>query len=53
MIVDASALLAVLLNEPEAPAFSAALCGADRLRMSAVNYLEVASRCGGGCHWAA
>lgn len=44
MIVDASALLTVLLNEPEAPAFSAALSGADRLRMSAVNYLEVAIR---------
>lgn len=44
MIVDASALLAVLLDESDAPAFSEALCRADRLMMSAVNYLEVAIR---------
>jgi len=44
MIVDASALLAVLLDESDAPAFSEALCRADRLMMSAVKYLEVAIR---------
>lgn len=42
MIVDASALLAVLLEEPEAPVFSKPLCDAPQLMMSAVNYLEVA-----------
>lgn len=42
MIVDASALLAILKNEPERAAFLRALASADRLRMSVVNYLEVA-----------
>ncbi|MCW4355926.1 type II toxin-antitoxin system VapC family toxin [Hoyosella sp. YIM 151337] len=42
MIVDASALLAILKNEPERAAFVRALASADRLRMSVVNYLEVA-----------
>ncbi len=44
MIVDASALLAVLLDEPEAPAFAAAICDADPAAISVVNYLEVAIR---------
>lgn len=44
MIVDASALLAVLLDEAEAPDFAAALCAAEPAMMSTVNYLEVAIR---------
>lgn len=44
MIVDASALLAILLDETEAPDFAAALCNTDRALMSAVNFLEVAIR---------
>jgi ribonuclease VapC len=42
VIVDASALLAVLLDEPEAPDFAAALAAADSALMSVVNHLEVA-----------
>ncbi len=44
MIVDASALLAVLLDEAEAPDFAAAICAIERPALSAVNYLEVAIR---------
>lgn len=44
MIVDASAILAILLLEPEAPAFAQALASGAEPRMSAVNYLEVAIR---------
>ena len=44
MIVDASALLAVLLDEPEARDFVVAIGTAERVAMSAVNYLEVAIR---------
>lgn len=44
MIVDASALLAILLAEPEAAAFAAALARTADPKMSAVNYLEVAIR---------
>jgi len=44
MIVDASALLAILLMEPEAPAFAEALAKAPAAAMSAVNFLEVAIR---------
>jgi len=44
VIVDASAVLAILLLEPEAPAFAAALAGLAEPRMSAVTYLEVAIR---------
>lgn len=42
MILDTSALLAVLLCEPEAVAFARAMEGADRLRMSVASYLEAA-----------
>ena len=44
MIVDASALLAVLLDEPEARDFVVAIGTAERVAMSAVNYLEVVIR---------
>ena len=42
MIVDSSALLAILLDAPEAPALLDALVDADRPRMSVANWLEVA-----------
>jgi ribonuclease VapC len=42
VIVDASALLAILFQEPEAAVFTTALAGALAPRMSAVNYLEAA-----------
>ena len=44
MIVDASALLAVLLDEPEARDSVVAISTSERVAMSAVNYLEVAIR---------
>ena len=44
MIVDASALLAVLFQEVEAAEFIEALAVAKVSRMSAVNYLEAAIR---------
>lgn len=42
MIVDSSALLAVIFNEPEEPRFIAAMVDAGALRMSAANWLEAA-----------
>ncbi len=42
MIVDSSALLAILLGAPEAPALLDALVDADHPRMSVANWLEVA-----------
>lgn len=42
MIVDASAIVAILFDEPENAAFSRALNSATSCRMSAVNYVEVA-----------
>jgi ribonuclease VapC len=42
MIVDASALLAVLLDEPEAERFAAAMASAATLRTSAATYVETA-----------
>jgi ribonuclease VapC len=42
MIVDASALLAVLLHEPEAERFASAMAGAATLRTSAATYVETA-----------
>ena len=42
MIVDTSALLAVLRNEPDASLFARALEEADSCRISAANYLEAA-----------
>jgi ribonuclease VapC len=47
VIVDASALLAILFQEPEAALFATALAQADAPRMSAINYLEVAIRIDG------
>jgi ribonuclease VapC len=47
MIIDASALLALLLMEPEAEKFAVVLAHADTPRMSAVNYLEVAIKIDG------
>lgn len=42
MIVDTSALLAVLLLEPEAERFAAAIEQAETVRISAASYLETA-----------
>lgn len=42
MIVDTSALIAILRDEPEARDFAIALAEADRRRISAANYLETA-----------
>jgi ribonuclease VapC len=47
MIVDASALLAIIFQEPEAAEFIAMLAEAKNPRMSAVNYLEAAIRIDG------
>ncbi len=44
MIVDASALLAILLAEEDAPAFASALARVGEKRLSVVGYLEVAMR---------
>jgi ribonuclease VapC len=40
MIVDSSALIAILKNEPEAEPFSVAIEAADVVRISAATYLE-------------
>ena len=40
MILDTSALLAILLQEPDAGRFAAALCDAPRRLLSAVSFLE-------------
>lgn len=42
MIVDSSALLAVILDEEDEPRYSAALIDAPVLRMSAANWVETA-----------
>jgi ribonuclease VapC len=42
MIVDTSALIAILRDEPEARDFAIAIANADRRRISAANYLETA-----------
>jgi len=42
MILDTSALLAILLNEPEAADFAAVLDQARTIRISAASYLEAA-----------
>lgn len=42
MIVDASAILAILFAEPDAPRFSAAIEAAPDTAMSALNWLEAA-----------
>ena len=47
MIVDTSALLAVLFAEPEAEDFARAIAGAEVSRMSAANLLEAGIVAGG------
>ncbi len=42
MIVDSSALLAVILNEEDEPRFAEAMIDAPQLRMSAANWVETA-----------
>jgi ribonuclease VapC len=42
VIVDSSALLAVILNEADEPRFAAAMVDAPALRMSAANWVEAA-----------
>lgn len=42
MILDTSALLAILLDEPDAHAIAAAMASAAQRRISAVNWLETA-----------
>ena len=42
MIVDTSALIAILRDEPEAPACAKAIEDASRRRMSAANFVEAA-----------
>ena len=44
MIIDASALLALVLNEPDGVLFARAIAAASRPRISAVNWFEVAMR---------
>jgi len=44
VIVDASAVLAILLREDDAASFGRAIEAADVLRMSVVNYVEAAGR---------
>lgn len=47
MIVDASAVIAIVLGEPDAESFGAALSAPGRNRMSSVNFLEAAVRIDG------
>ena len=44
MIVDSSAILAVLLNEPDAERYAQALAQAESVQISAANWLETAIR---------
>lgn len=43
MILDASAVIAILRDEPEAPRFAQAIQDATHRRISAVNYVEAAA----------
>jgi ribonuclease VapC len=43
VIIDPSAVLAIMLNEPERPELIAAVAGADVVRMSAASYVEIAA----------
>ena len=43
MIVDTSAIVAILRDEPDAQSFANAIAGARNRRVSAVNYLEAAA----------
>jgi ribonuclease VapC len=42
VIVDTSALIAILRDEADAKTFAVAIAGADRRRLSAANYVETA-----------
>lgn len=42
MIVDASAVIAILRDEPDAPKYAVAIEAASRCRISAANFLEAA-----------
>lgn len=42
MIIDSSAILAVLFNEPDAATYAAAIANASSCRISAANYVETA-----------
>ena len=42
MIVDSSAVLAILFNESDAPSYARAITEADSCRISAANFVEVA-----------
>lgn len=44
MIIDSSALLAILFNEPEALPYAEAIASANATRVSAANWLETAIR---------
>ena len=48
MILDSSAVLAVLRAEPEAPGFTKAILSTQQRRISAANYLEAAIVIDGG-----
>jgi ribonuclease VapC len=43
MIIDASAIIAILRNEPEARSCANAIASTSSRRVSAVNYVEAAS----------
>ena len=42
MIVDSSAIVAILFNEPDAAQYAAAIANAQSCRISAANYVEAA-----------
>jgi ribonuclease VapC len=42
MIIDTSALIAILRSEPDAPAYAKAIESAEQRRVSAANYVEAA-----------
>ena len=42
MIVDSSAIIAILFNEPDAALYAAAIANAQSCRISAANYVEAA-----------
>ena len=52
MIIDTSALLSILLQEPDAGKFSAAICDAPRRLVSAVSFLEASLNLGDCCSYA-
>jgi ribonuclease VapC len=49
MIVDASAIIAILRDEPEAPSYAKVIASARSRRISAVNYVEAAVVIDGSC----